>query len=339
MDLHPSPCRQGWYNYWHQHNNMGTVKNYLSLIKFSHTIFAMPFAMIGFFLGMAGIEVTYSAVPGWHTVMFDNSVLYSNVTGEGNVLLGIKYFAVKLILVILCMVFARSAAMAFNRWLDARFDALNPRTSIREIPAGILKADKVLTFVIVNCLLFVTCTWFINRLCFLLSPVALFVILFYSYTKRFTPLCHLVLGVGLSLAPIGAYLAVTGAFAVLPVLFSFAVVFWVSGFDIIYALQDEEFDKSQQLYSMPSWLGKAKALRVSELLHVLSAACVVIAGIYGGFHWLYWAGVAVFAGMLIYQHSIVKPGDLRRVNLAFMTANGIASVVFAVFVIADIFMQ
>nr|WP_315816377.1 UbiA family prenyltransferase [Paraflavitalea speifideiaquila] len=169
-----------------------------------------------------------------------------------------------------------------------------------------------------------------------MSPVALFVILFYSYTKRFTPLCHLVLGLGLSLAPIGAFLAVTGQFALLPLLFSFAVIFWVSGFDIIYALQDVEFDKSNQLRSIPAWLGKAKALRVSEGLHVLSAACVIIAGIYGGFHWLYWIGIAVFVGMLIYQHSIVKPNDLRRVNLAFMTANGIASVVFAVFVIADL---
>lgn len=326
MDLHPSPCRQGWYNYWHQHNNMGTVKNYLSLIKFSHTIFAMPFAMIGFFVALCREVLPFrnlNEAIGWGHGLSIHSPWQEIV--------------LKLALVVLCMVFARSAAMAFNRWLDAKFDALNPRTAIREIPAGILKADKVLTFVIVNCLLFVACTWFINRLCFLLSPVALFVILFYSYTKRFTPLCHLVLGIGLSLAPIGAYLAVTGAFAVLPVLFSFAVVFWVSGFDIIYALQDEEFDKGQQLYSMPSWLGKAKALRVSELLHVLSAVCVILAGINGGFHWLYWAGVAVFAGMLIYQHSIVKPGDLRRVNLAFMTANGIASVVFALFVIADIF--
>ena len=166
--------------------------------------------------------------------------------------------------------------------------------------------------------------------------VALFVILFYSYTKRFTPLCHLVLGLGLSLAPIGAYLAVTGHFAILPILFSFTVIFWVSGFDIIYALQDEEFDKSKQLYSIPAWLGKAKGLRVSEILHVLSATCVIAAGIVGELHWLYWIGVAVFVGMLVYQHSIVKPTDLRRVNLAFMTANGIASVVFALFVIADL---
>jgi 4-hydroxybenzoate polyprenyltransferase len=163
------------------------------------------------------------------------------------------------------------------------------------------------------------------------------VVLGYSYTKRFTPLCHLVLGLGLALAPIGAYLAVTGKFHLLPVLFSFAVLFWVSGFDIIYALQDAEFDKQHQLYSIPAWLGKEKALQVSEVLHLLSAACVVGAGKLGLFGWLYWIGVLIFIGMLVYQHAIVKPTDLRRVNVAFMTANGIASVVFALFVIADLF--
>jgi 4-hydroxybenzoate polyprenyltransferase len=147
-----------------------------------------------------------------------------------------------------------------------------------------------------------------------------------------------VLGLGLSLAPIGAYLAVTGQFAWLPLFFSFAVVFWVSGFDIIYALQDEEFDRQHGLYSIPSALGKERALYVSQLLHLFSAASVVIAGVHGAFGALYWLGAVVFTGMLIYQHSIVKPTDLSRVNLAFMTANGIASVVFAVFVIADLFL-
>jgi 4-hydroxybenzoate polyprenyltransferase len=237
------------------------------------------------------------------------------------------------------MIFARSAAMAFNRYLDRSFDAKNPRTAIREIPKGIISANSALRFVIISCIAFVVCTWFINPLCFFLSPVALLVVLGYSYTKRFTALCHIILGLGLSLAPIGAYLAVTGAFALLPVLFSFAVVFWVSGFDIIYALQDIDFDKSQQLYSIPAALGKAKALRVSESLHFLSAACVIFAGVYGGFHWSYWIGVVVFIGMLVYQHSIVKPHDLSKVNIAFMTANGIASVVFAVFVIADLFIH
>jgi 4-hydroxybenzoate polyprenyltransferase len=302
---------------------MSTVKNYLSLIKFSHTIFAMPFALIGFSLGV--IATPASAIPGWHTIIYPHSTLF----------VLIKVF----VLVILCMVFARSAAMAFNRYLDRSFDAKNPRTAIREIPKGIISANSALRFVVLSSIAFIICTYFINPLCFFLSPVALLVVLGYSYTKRFTALCHMVLGIGLSLAPIGAYLAVTGAFALLPILFSFAVVFWVSGFDIIYALQDIDFDKSQQLYSIPAALGKAKALRVSEILHLLSAGCVIFAGIYGGFHWSYWIGVAVFISMLIYQHSIIKPNDLTKVNIAFMTANGIASVVFAVFVIADLFIH
>ncbi len=309
---------------------MSTVKKYLSLIKFSHTIFAMPFALIGFVLALmrAGEKVEPYTVPSLPNVVMSDRIflhIYSS-----------RELLIKFVLVLLCMIFARSAAMAFNRYLDRSFDAQNPRTAIREIPAGILKANNVLWFTIICSVLFIVCTWFINRICFFLSPVALFVILFYSYTKRFTPLCHLVLGLGLSLAPIGAYLAVTGQFALLPILFSLTVIFWVSGFDIIYALQDEEFDKSKQLYSIPAWLGKSKGLRVSELLHVLSAACVIAAGVVGHFNWLYWIGVGIFVSMLLYQHSIVKPTDLRRVNLAFMTANGIASVVFAVFVIGDL---
>lgn len=308
---------------------MSKVKNYLSLIKFSHTIFAMPFAMIGFFLGIFFLLQEPFFVP-------ENFI--GDIRGS-HVIYDWKFFLIKFILVLLCMVFARSAAMAFNRYLDRSFDAKNPRTAIREIPAGIISAYSALLFTIANCILFIACAFFINKLCFYLSPVALLVVLGYSYTKRFTPLCHLILGLGLSLAPIGAYLAVTGKFDLLPILFSLAVIFWVSGFDIIYALQDEEFDKSQKLYSIPAWLGKAKALRVSELLHLLSAACVVIAGTYGHFGWLYWVGVAVFVLMLGYQHSIVKPNDLRKVNLAFMTANGIASIVFAIFVIADLFLN
>lgn len=290
---------------------MNKVKNYLSLVKFSHTIFAMPFALIGFFLGVTNTHSAFSIQP----------------------------LALKFLLVLVCMISARSAAMAFNRYLDRSFDEKNPRTAIREIPKGIISANSALRFVMLSSIIFVLSTYFINSICFYLSPVALFVILFYSFTKRFTPLCHLVLGIGLSLAPIGAYLAVTGVFAVLPVLFSFAVVFWVSGFDVIYALQDVEFDQSQQLYSIPSVLGKASALRVSEILHIASAACVIAAGFYGHFHFLYWIGIAVFVGMLIYQHSLVKPDDLSKVNIAFMTANGIASVVFAVFVIADLFIS
>ncbi|MFZ9403581.1 MAG: UbiA-like polyprenyltransferase [Sediminibacterium sp.] len=291
---------------------MNPIKNYLSLVKFSHTIFAMPFALIGFVLGLR----------------------YNWINHQAFEQVWLKFF-----LVIVCMVTARSTAMAFNRYLDRHFDKLNPRTAIREIPAGIIKAEKALVFIGINMAIFIVATYFINTICFYLSPVALFVILFYSYTKRFTYLCHLVLGIGLSLAPIGAYLAVTGSFAVLPLLFSFAVIFWVSGFDVIYALQDIDFDQSQSLYSIPSYWGLERALNIARVLHVFSALFVIIAFYIGGFHILYLLGLAVFIGMLLYQHSIVKPTDLSKVNIAFMTANGIASVVFGVIVIASIFIQ
>jgi 4-hydroxybenzoate polyprenyltransferase len=293
---------------------MSRFRNYLSLVKFSHTLFALPFAMIGFFLGIFGTRLIH----------------------EGNSPTA-SFLLVRFILVLICMVTARSAAMAFNRYLDRHFDARNPRTAIREIPRGIIAPNSALRFVIICCIVFMTTCWFINPICFYLSPVALFVILFYSYTKRFTPLCHIILGVGLSLAPIGAFLAVTGRFELLPLLFSGSVICWVSGFDIIYAMQDVDFDQSEKLFSIPTAVGKKNALLISSLLHLASAGFVIAAGVVGGFGAWYWVGMILFAGMLVYQHVIVKPNDLSRVNLAFMTANGIASVVFAVFVIADIF--
>lgn len=291
---------------------MSAVKKYLSLVKFSHTIFAMPFALIGYALGV------------------QNRITLNMPMNEG-----FKPF----ILVLLCMVTARSAAMAFNRYLDRHFDSQNPRTAIREIPKGIIKAEAALLFVIINCIIFIIATYFINTICFALAPVALFVILFYSYTKRFTYLCHLVLGIGLSLAPIGAYLAVTGHFDLLPLLFSFSVIFWVSGFDIIYALQDIDFDKSQSLYSIPSNWGLHRALTMARVLHFFSASFIIAAYFIGDFHQFYWVGITVFVGMLLYQNRIVKPNDLSKVNIAFMTANGIASIVFSAFVILDIFIK
>jgi 4-hydroxybenzoate polyprenyltransferase len=279
--------------------------------------------MIGFFLGIFGWK-------NFHEIIWRNNIYESKSPG-------IVVLSVRFILVLICMITARSAAMAFNRYLDRHFDARNPRTAIREIPRGIISPNSALRFVILCCLLFMLTTWFINPVCFYLSPVALFVILFYSYTKRFTALCHIVLGIGLSLAPIGAFLAVSGRFELVPLLFSGAVICWVSGFDIIYAMQDEDFDKSENLYSIPTAFGKKQALRISAFLHVLSAIFVIIAGIIGGFGTWYWVGIIIFSSMLIYQHTIVKPNDLSRVNLAFMTANGIASVVFALFVITDLF--
>ena len=238
---------------------------------------------------------------------------------------------------VLCMIFARNSAMAFNRYLDRNIDAKNPRTKVRDIPAGRISPAAALTFTLVNCALFITATWFINAICFYLSPVALLVVLGYSATKRFTALCHLVLGLGLSLAPIGAYLVVTGQFDLTPLFFSFAVLFWVSGFDIIYAMQDEDFDRSENLHSIPAYLGKVNALRLSTFLHVLSAAFIVVPVFFIHPGILYYIGIVFFCSMLIYQHLLVKPNDLSRVNFAFMTTNGIASVVFAVLFLLDRF--
>lgn len=286
------------------------MKKYLSLVKFSHTIFALPFALTGFSFAVA----------------------------EGNTSFSWRLFG----LVLLCMVFARSAAMAFNRWLDRDIDASNPRTAVREIPSGQISAPAALVFVVVNALLFMVATFWINPLCFYLSPIALLVILGYSYTKRFTWFCHFVLGLGLSLAPVGAYLAVTASFSWAPVILGAAVLSWVAGFDIIYALQDEQFDRSKALYSVPVWLGGSKALRLSEGTHILSAALIIGAVLLmqsalGGISFgLIWVGALLFLGLLFFQHTLVRPGDLSRVNLAFFTTNGIASLLFGSLAILDL---
>ena len=285
-------------------NFFSTISKYLSLVKFAHTVFALPFALIGFFLG---------------TVETSNNI---------NLRL--------LILVLLCMVFARNAAMSFNRYIDRKFDIKNPRTSSREIPSGILNPKTVLFFIFFNIIAFVTTTYFINSLCFFLSPVAMIVVLGYSLTKRFTSFCHIILGLGLALAPIGAYIAVTGHFALYPILYSFAVLFWVSGFDIIYALQDIDFDKSQNLQSIPVKLGIKKSLWLSLLLHFITVLIIIYAGINIHFGLLYWIGTGIFTILLFYQHLIVKPYDLSRVNLAFASMNGVASVIFGIFVIAEL---
>jgi 4-hydroxybenzoate polyprenyltransferase len=286
---------------------MNSIKNYLSLVKFSHTIFALPFALIGFFLATQYDDYSLN----WLVFIY----------------------------VLLCMVFARNAAMAFNRFVDRNIDKLNPRTEQRELPAGKLSSRSAIFFVIINSILFIATTWFINSLVFFLSPIALFVVLGYSYTKRFTFLCHFILGMGLALAPIGAYLSVTGKFDILPLIFSFIVLLWTSGFDIIYALQDDEFDKGQSLNSIPVLTGKKNALIISGILHFFAAVLIITAGLYADFALWYWFGAIIFIALLFYQHTIVKIDDLSKVNLAFFTTNGIASVVFAVFTILSLFIK
>jgi 4-hydroxybenzoate polyprenyltransferase len=288
------------------------MKKYFSLVKFSHTVFALPFALIGFFLN------------------FHLGTIPTNVDS--------MWILQKFALVIVCMVTARNSAMGFNRYLDRKIDADNPRTIIREIPSGQITAQNALVFVIFNSLIFITSTYFINTLCFYLSPVALLVILGYSFTKRFTALCHIVLGIGLGLAPVGAFLTISGKFELLPVIFGIAVACWTGGFDIIYALQDEKFDREHQLHSIPAALGTVKALLVSRLLHFCTIILLGLAYWEGNFSYLFLGGYLIFIGLILYQHSLVKPNDLSKVDLAFFTTNGIASVTFSIFVIADIFL-
>jgi 4-hydroxybenzoate polyprenyltransferase len=284
-----------------------SVGDYFSLVKFSHTVFAMPFALIGFSLAVSQSESDLS----------------------------IRL----LILVILCMILARNTAMGFNRLADKEFDALNPRTKKREIPSGIISSKAATVFVIINAVLFIVATGFINRLTLYLSPVALLVIIGYSLTKRITALCHFVLGLGLSLAPIGAYISVTGKFGILPLIYSFIVLTWVSGFDIIYALQDDEFDKSNKLHSLPSATGRKRAIAISIFVHAITFILVLTAGFYGKSGILFWTGAFIFTLLLIYQHSIVKHDNLSKVTLAFGTTNGVASLLFALFVVLDLVLR
>ena len=287
------------------------MKHYLSLVKFSHTLFALPFAAIGFSLGFLTER--------------PDSLFW----------IGVK--------VLLCMVLARNTAMAFNRLIDADIDRRNPRTAVREIPAGVLSMRQVTWFVVINSVLFILTTATINLLCFALSPVALFVIMGYSYTKRITPLCHVILGLGLALAPIGAFMAVTGTIISEVILLGVAVLSWVGGFDIIYAMQDESFDQENQLYSIPSWLGGKKALRVSRLLHVVSflslaSSLWLVQDHFQANITLLILALFIFSSLLFYQHRLVSPDDLRKVNLAFFTTNGIASVCFGILTILSLFL-
>lgn len=287
------------------------MRRYLSLVKFAHTVFALPFAMTGFALGIK------ESVPlGWGWLLLQ---------------------------VLVCMVSARNAAMGFNRYLDRDIDARNPRTAGREIPAGILSASNVLGFVILNCVLFVAVAFSINPVCGLFSPAVVLVLLGYSYMKRVSALCHFVLGLALGMAPVGAYVAVTGSFAPAPFVLMAIIVLWSGSFDILYSLSDEAFDKQQGLHSIPALMGRKKAMILSGVLHALILPLlalfygVVFAGTSAGLNGWYITGAALFAGLLIYQHCIITPGNLKRLNAAFFTVNGIASIVFAVFTIIALF--
>jgi 4-hydroxybenzoate polyprenyltransferase len=277
------------------------VRTYLEMIKFEHSIFALPFAMIGMLWGAGGW-------PGGRVFLW----------------------------IVVAMVTCRSAAMAYNRIADRDIDALNPRTKMRAIPAGILELKQVNLFFWFSCALFFLAAAMLNSLALALSPIALGVTLFYSRTKRFTPFCHFFLGLSLGIAPAAAWIGATGTLhpAILPVVA--AVLFWTAGFDIIYSLQDEEFDRAQGLRSLPETLGKVRALRVSRACHLMAVAFLVVGGLLVGAGSIYFVGVAAAAALLVYEQSLVKPHDLSRVNLAFFTLNGFVSIGIFLFVLADL---
>ena len=285
---------------------MNTIQKYARLVKFSHTIFAMPFAMLSF---------TYA--------------LWSNPTPNDD----LGWWMKLLVQVVLCMVFARNVAMGFNRWADRDIDARNPRTADREIPAGVVKPRAAMTFVVINALLFIVVAATINPLTAWLSPVALAVVMAYSLCKRFTSLAHLVLGLALGIAPVGAYIAVTGAFSLEACILSMVVLTWTGGFDIIYALQDADFDRKEGLHSIPARFSARTSLGISIALHIVSVVALVwFATFLPSSIWT-WAGVGIFAAILTLEHILVTPTRTRHIGIAFGTLNGLASLTLAVLLI------
>ena len=279
------------------------LKTILEMIKFEHTIFALPFAIMSAFLAA-------ETLPSWS----------------------------KLGWILVAMVGARSCAMSFNRLADAEIDTQNPRTKRRAIPAGLLRKSEVWIFTILSSLLLVVAAHQLNPLAFKLSPVALATVMLYSYTKRFTSMSHLWLGFSLSIAPIGAWIAIKGQFDVLPLLLGLAVMLWTAGFDIIYACQDLDFDRRQGLYSIPAQFGIHAALWISTALHVITVIVLVVIWHVSPLGLIYLVGVGLVSAILIYEHAIVKPHDLSRVNLAFFTLNGAVSLILMFLTVADVLM-
>ena len=276
----------------------------MGLVKFSHTIFAMPFALMAFVFALKTTEAQFS----W--------ILLLQVVG--------------------CMVFARNVAMGFNRWADHKIDGENPRTATREIPAGKISPKSAMTFVVINALLFIAVSSSINLLTAVLSPVALIVVMFYSYCKRFTSLAHIVLGLSLGIAPSAAYIAVTGTLTFAPCLITLLVLTWCGGFDIIYALQDLDFDRQRGLHSIPVRFGVRGALYISIALHATSIATLILFALSCPQGWLLWTGVALFSFCIIVEHILVTPTKQRSIGIAFGTLNGIASLTLATFTILQL---
>jgi 4-hydroxybenzoate polyprenyltransferase len=274
------------------------------MIKFEHTLFALPFALMSALLAADGL-------PAWRTLGW----------------------------ILVAMVGARSSAMAFNRIADLQFDRLNPRTAARALPAGLLTLGQVWAFVLATAALFFVAAWQLNPLTLALAPLALAIIWGYSFTKRFTSLSHLVLGIALGIAPSGAWIAVRGALELPPILLTLAVMLWAGGFDVIYACQDVEFDRKTGLHSIPSRLGVRAALIVSSAMHVGTVLLLILLARVWPVGVVYYVGVALVAALLVYEHSLVKPDDLSRVNAAFFTVNGFVSIGLFLFTAVDVFLR
>lgn len=281
------------------------VRVYLDMIKVEHSIFALPFAMIGMMEGSR--FASGSPWPGWRVFLW----------------------------IVAAMVSCRSAAMAFNRIADRDIDSLNPRTQARAIPSGMLLLKQVNLFFFVSCAIFVLAAAMLNRTALFLSPIALAVTIGYSMTKRFTPLCHLILGFSLGIAPAAAWIGAAGSLDPRILWFTAAVTCWTAGFDIIYSLQDEEFDREHNLRSLPQTLGKRRSLVVSRLLHALAVACLVLGAIQLSLGTWFFVGIAAASALLVYEQSLVKPDDLSKVNMAFFTLNGFVSIGLFAFALID----
>lgn len=279
---------------------MKTLANIFGDIKLAHTVFALPYALISAHLAFAG-----------------------------------NYDIRTLLLILGCMFFARSAAMSFNRYVDAEIDKANPRTERRSIPAGKVNRGHMLVFTIVSSILFIGCTWLLNFMCFILSFPALFVLLLYSYSKHFTTTTHLWLGLALGIAPVGAWIAVRGTFDIGPIILSGAVILWVAGFDIIYALQDIDFDRAEGIKSIPAKLGPARALLAARLMHAGTILLLVAFGIYFELGFAFWVGFCLTALLLIIEHGMVKPTDFSKVGYAFFTVNGLVSILLLICLLID----
>ncbi len=284
---------------------MNKIKVFLEMIKFEHSIFALPFAYMGAILASIALN---DSLPSWPDIGW----------------------------ITLAMVGARSAAMGLNRLIDAAIDAENPRTALRAIPAGLLSKKEVLIFIVISFVLLFYAASRLNPLCVWLLPVAVFFLTFYSYTKRFTWLCHIVLGLTIGLGPLGGWIAVTGAFDATGLVLYATVAFWTAGFDILYACQDTEFDREKGLHSIPSRFGVAKALLIARVFHVITAAGLVAIWRMAELDWIYLIGLAIAYVVLFYEHALVKPNDLSRINTAFMTMNGILSMVMFTFTLIDV---